>query len=111
MGVTCGDIDNDGRIDLYVANMYSKAGNRVIGNLRPGTYTPDVMARLRTWSTGSQLYLNRGELRFEPVASEVAGGERRLGLWAGPGRPGQRRLARPVRHLRLHQQNRDEPDG
>ena len=38
MGVASGDYDNDGHIDLYVANMYSKAGNRVIGNLWPGTY-------------------------------------------------------------------------
>jgi hypothetical protein len=67
MGVTCGDIDNDGRIDLYVANMYSKAGNRIIGNLRPDTYEPEVMARLRSLVAGSQLYLNRGGLRFEPV--------------------------------------------
>ena len=40
--ITCGDYDNDGHIDLYVANMYSKAGNRVIGNLWPGTY-PELL--------------------------------------------------------------------
>jgi hypothetical protein len=67
MGLTCGDIDNDGHIDLYVANMYSKAGNRIIGNLRPDAYAADIMARLRSLTAGSQLYLNRGGLRFEPV--------------------------------------------
>jgi len=67
MGATCGDIDNDGSIDLYIANMYSKAGNRVIGNLRPGTYSSDITARLRSLVAGSQLYFNRSGLRFEPV--------------------------------------------
>jgi hypothetical protein len=67
MGVASGDIDNDGRIDLYVANMYSKAGNRIIGNLRPDTYSPEIMARLRSLVAGSQLYLNRDGTRFEPV--------------------------------------------
>jgi hypothetical protein len=60
MGVTCGDIDNDGNIDLYVANMYSKAGNRIIGNLRPDTYPADIMARMRRFTAGSQLYRNKG---------------------------------------------------
>jgi hypothetical protein len=65
MGLTVGDVDNDGNMDLYLANMYSKAGTRVIGNLRPDTYPPDVMARLRTFVSGSQLHRNQGGLKFE----------------------------------------------
>jgi hypothetical protein len=65
MGVTCGDVDNDGNIDIYCGNMYSKAGSRVIGNLRPDTYSPEIMAKLRTFVTGSQLHRNKGGLQFE----------------------------------------------
>jgi hypothetical protein len=65
MGATCGDVNNDGHIDLYCANMYSKAGSRVIGNLRPGTYPDPLLAKMRTFVKGSELHLNRGGLRFE----------------------------------------------
>jgi hypothetical protein len=60
MGVTAGDIDNDGNIDLYVANMYSKAGNRVINNVAPGTYSTQIMSTMRSFVTGSELWHNRG---------------------------------------------------
>jgi hypothetical protein len=33
MGVSWGDYDNDGRSDLYVSNMYSSAGNRILRKL------------------------------------------------------------------------------
>ena len=70
MGVSAGDIDNDGNIDLYLSNMYSKAGKRVIGNLKPDAYSAPVMAKLRTFVEGSQLHRNLGNLKFEQKAKE-----------------------------------------
>jgi hypothetical protein len=74
MGATCGDIDNDGHLDVYAANMYSKAGTRVIGNVRPDTYPEEVMAKMRRFVSGSQLHRNRGQLAFEQLgqACQVA---------------------------------------
>ena len=70
MGATCGDVDNDGNVDLYLAQMYSKAGKRVIGNLREDSYRPEIMGKLRRLVTGSQLYLNRGHRTFDRVGDE-----------------------------------------
>jgi hypothetical protein len=54
--------------------MYSKAGNRVIANLWPGSYPEPITARLRSFTTGSQLHRNRGGLQFEQLgrAMQVA---------------------------------------
>jgi hypothetical protein len=71
MGVTAGDIDNDGNIDIYCANMYSKAGTRVIGNMRPGTYSEPVMAQIRSFVKGSELHRNLGGLRFEQKGKQL----------------------------------------
>jgi enediyne biosynthesis protein E4 len=75
MGVTTGDIDNDGNIDLCVANMYSKAGTWILGNLGPLTYPADVMASMRSFVSGSQLHRNCGNLEFEQLGRryQVAG--------------------------------------
>jgi hypothetical protein len=71
MGAAAGDLDGDGKIDIYCANMYSKAGARVIGNLPPGSYTPDIMATFRRFVAGSQLHLNRGDFRFRQVGEQM----------------------------------------
>jgi len=70
MGLAVGDVDNDGLIDIYCANMYSKAGTRVIGNLRPDASPTKVMEKLRRFVAGSQLHLNKGGMRFEHVGAQ-----------------------------------------
>jgi hypothetical protein len=71
MGLAAGDVDNDGNIDLYCADMYSKAGTRVIGNLPPLAYQPRVMEKMRRFVAGSQLHLNRGGLKFEQAGPQL----------------------------------------
>ena len=71
MGLTVGDFNNDGNVDLYVASMYSKSGSRVIGNLRPDAYDATTMRKLQRMVAGSQLYRNNGSLRFEPTGKQL----------------------------------------
>ena len=70
MWLAAGDYDNDGNIDLYIGNMYSKPGNRVIGNLAPDSYPPEIMAAMRAFVVGSQLHRNTGDLSFQRMAGE-----------------------------------------
>ncbi len=71
MGMCVGDFDNDGNIDIYTANMYSKAGRRIMENLPPNSYAPDVFAKMKRFVTGSEIYRNRGGLNFERVGKKL----------------------------------------
>ena len=64
MGMAVADYNNDGRIDIYTANMYSKAGRRIMENLPDGSYEPAVLAKMKRFVTGSELYKNEGGLIF-----------------------------------------------
>jgi hypothetical protein len=62
MGASLGDYDSDGRTDIYVSNMYSKAGHRVIGN-----FDGEVDPRIKISSQGNFLF--RGDKDgFQQVA-------------------------------------------
>lgn len=66
MGASFGDFDQDGDLDLYVSNMYSKAGRRIADKLGR------VDERIDVATKGSFLYVNEnGE--FEQRAGEGKG--------------------------------------
>ena len=64
MGSSWGDYDNDGHQDLYVSNMYSKAGKRIISQL------PDIDPNFLLSANGNRLFHNKDGLQFELASGE-----------------------------------------
>ncbi|NIP92238.1 MAG: VCBS repeat-containing protein, partial [Akkermansiaceae bacterium] len=79
MSVSWGDANRDGRMDLYVGNMFSSAGRRIATQGAFSAGSPeDVRRALLRFARGNTLLLNRGD-RFEDV-SEPSGVT--MGRWA-----------------------------
>lgn len=76
MSADVADFDGDGRPDLYVANMFSKAGTRVLAGAKG--LPPDLMGAVKKFARGNTLYLSRDGGFVEQ--GEASGVNR--GLWA-----------------------------
>lgn len=74
------DIDNDGHPDVYAANMWSAAGQRISQQaIFHKTAPEDIRALYRHHARGNSLYLNQGNGTFQNV-SDKAGVE--MGRWS-----------------------------
>lgn len=62
MGASWGDYDNDGRQDLYVANMFSKAGKRITAQV------PGLNPMFAQMARGNSLFRNVSDSRFDKVS-------------------------------------------
>ena len=80
MSACWSDFDNDGNQDIYVANMWSAAGQRVSQQKRFHEKAPeDIRALYRRHARGNSLYQNQGDGKFQNV-SQQAGVE--MGRWS-----------------------------
>jgi hypothetical protein len=72
MGVAAGDTDNDGTSDLYIANMFSKMGRRIIGHVCAQDYPPGIYEQIRGSCSGNQLYRrSRDKLQFNDFGEQL----------------------------------------
>ena len=73
MGVASGDINGDGIPEIYVANMYSKMGRRIIAQVSAQDYPAGIYEQLVGSCAGNRLYSTRGDLREFQELSEQLG--------------------------------------
>jgi Flp pilus assembly protein TadD/peroxiredoxin len=80
MSACWSDFDNDGRQDIYVANMWSAAGQRVSAQKLFQEKAPEnIRALYRRHARGNSLYRNAGDGKFQNI-SQQAGVE--MGRWS-----------------------------
>ena len=78
MSITWGDANRDGRMDVYVSNMFSSAGNRIAYQREFRQGRTDQLASFQRHARGNTLFINQGD-RFEDVSGSAAV---TMGRWA-----------------------------
>lgn len=73
MGVAAGDLDNDGNAEVYVANMFSKMGRRIIGQVSAGDYPAGIYEQVLGSCAGNRLYQwNAQQGRYRELGEDLA---------------------------------------
>ena len=71
MAVAAGDLNNDGRSELYVANMYSKMGRRIIAHVSEEDYPAGIFQQIQGSCAGNRLYSNRADGTYHEFSDEA----------------------------------------
>ncbi|HQX52268.1 MAG TPA: VCBS repeat-containing protein [Planctomycetaceae bacterium] len=72
MGVASGDINGDGIPEIYVANMYSKMGRRIIAQVSAQDYPAGIYEQLVGSCAGNRMYSTQGDVReFQEVSEQL----------------------------------------
>ncbi|MBL48072.1 MAG: hypothetical protein CMP28_03860 [Roseibacillus sp.] len=79
MSVAWGDYNRDGRMDLYVGNMFSAAGNRITFQRRFTGARPDTAVQLQRMARGNTLFRGDEDGSFRDVSESAAV---TMGRWA-----------------------------
>jgi hypothetical protein len=66
MGVVSGHLDSDGYPEIYVSNMYSKMGRRIIGQLNDSDYPPGVFEQIKGSCASNRLYSRQASESGKP---------------------------------------------
>lgn len=72
MGVSWGDLNSDGLLDLYVSNMSSTAGNRILGRLT-GTLDSETHAMLKKLAAGNSIFIAKAGGGFDSRPKSAGG--------------------------------------
>ncbi|HVJ82267.1 MAG TPA: VCBS repeat-containing protein [Planctomycetia bacterium] len=74
MGLASGDVNEDGTTDLYIGNMKSKVGQRVVGNLPEGAYSEEIIDNMKRWVGGNILLVSAPGGKFVEMPGVDGGG-------------------------------------
>ena len=73
MAVSWADCNNDGKLDLYVSNMHSYAGERITHNIKKGMDS-ETLKVIRRFAKGNALFVQDKNSFMEPVDLSSANG-------------------------------------